>query len=68
MGRRCGRDDPVLEWVKASGLRPILSSLDGKERERFLAEYGRRLRTAYPVRAGGRTLYPFRRLFIVATV
>jgi trans-aconitate 2-methyltransferase len=61
-------DDPVLEWVKASGLRPILNSLDDKEREFFLAEYARRLRTAYPVRAGGRTLYPFRRLFIVATV
>jgi trans-aconitate 2-methyltransferase len=61
-------DDPVLEWVKGTGLRPILNSLDDKERELFLVEYARRLRAAYPVRAGGRTLYPFRRLFIVATV
>ncbi len=61
-------DDPVLEWVKASGLRPILNSLDDQERELFLVEYARRLRAAYPVRTGGRTLYPFRRLFIVATV
>jgi trans-aconitate 2-methyltransferase len=61
-------DDPVLEWVKGTGLRPILNSLDDDEREIFLREYARRLRAAYPVRANGRTLYPFRRLFIVATV
>jgi trans-aconitate methyltransferase len=33
-----------------------------------LADYARRLRINYPVRADGITLYPFRRLFIVATV
>lgn len=60
-------DDPVLEWVKGTGLRPILNGLDGDERETFLAEYAQRLREAYPMRANGRTLYPFRRLFLVAT-
>jgi trans-aconitate methyltransferase len=33
-----------------------------------LTEYAARLRAAYPMRANGKTLYPFRRLFIVATV
>ncbi|MCI0527974.1 MAG: trans-aconitate 2-methyltransferase, partial [Nitrospira sp.] len=61
-------ENPVLEWVKGTGLRPILNGLDDPERESFLVEYARRLRVAYPVRADGRTLYPFRRLFIVATV
>jgi trans-aconitate 2-methyltransferase len=61
-------DDPVLEWVKGTGLRPILHGLDAAERAVFLAEYARRLRTVYPLRADGRTLYPFRRLFIVATL
>jgi trans-aconitate 2-methyltransferase len=61
-------DDPVLEWVKGTGLRPILNGLDDREREIFLVEYARRLRIAYPVRADGRTLYPFRRLFTIATV
>ncbi|HEX9942148.1 MAG TPA: methyltransferase domain-containing protein [Thermoanaerobaculia bacterium] len=61
-------DDPVLEWVKGTGLRPILNGLGGEEREIFLAEYARRLHVAYPARADGRTLYPFRRLFMVATV
>lgn len=60
--------DPVLEWVKGTGLRPILDGLDDQERALFLAEYARRLRAAYPVRADGRTLYPFRRLFLVAVV
>jgi trans-aconitate 2-methyltransferase len=61
-------DDPVLEWVKGTGLRPILNGLDDAEREIFLAEYRQRLRESYPLRANGATLYPFRRLFIVATV
>ncbi len=61
-------DDPVLDWVKGSGLRPILNGLDDREREVFLAEYARRLRATYPAKADGRTLYPFRRLFMVATL
>jgi trans-aconitate 2-methyltransferase len=61
-------DDPVLEWVKGSGLRPILNDLSPSDRAAYLEEYARRLREAYPLRANGKTLYPFRRLFIVATV
>lgn len=61
-------EDPVLEWVKGTGLRPILNGLGGGEREQFLNEYRQRLRVAYPRRANGQTLYPFRRLFIVALV
>lgn len=60
--------DPVLEWVKSTALRPILDGLDDHQRPIYLAEYARRLRSAYPMRQDGRTLYPFRRLFIVATV
>lgn len=58
--------DPVLEWVKGSGLRPVLDALDGDACESFLAEYSERLRQAYPPRSGGETLYPFPRLFLVA--
>ncbi len=59
-------DDPVFEWVKGTGLRPILRGLSDGERARFVDEYRRRLRIAYPARADGRTIYPCRRLFIVA--
>ena len=35
-------DDPVLEWVKGTALRPILDALgDGDARDEFLAELGR---------------------------
>ncbi len=61
-------EDPVLEWVTSTGLRPILNGLNDADREVFLSTYRRRLRAAYPLRADGRTLYPFRRLFIVAVV
>jgi len=61
-------EDPVLEWVKATGLRPVLNGLDDSEREVFLDLYRQRLRQAYPRMANGKTLYPFPRLFIVAVV
>ncbi len=59
-------EDPVVEWTKATGLRPYLDALDEAERGAFLADYAARLRRAYPSRGDGRTLFPFRRLFIVA--
>jgi trans-aconitate 2-methyltransferase len=57
--------DPVLEWVKGTALRPVLSALAGDERDAFLAAYAARLREAYPARAFG-TVMPFRRIFVVA--
>lgn len=60
-------NDPVLEWVSATGLRPVLNGLDDADRELFLARYSAALLEAYPRRSNGQTLYPFRRLFIVAT-
>jgi len=59
-------EDPVYRWVSATGLRPFAQALEGREREDYLAEYRRRLRKAYPRRADGKTLFPFRRLFAVA--
>lgn len=58
--------DAVLEWVRGTGLRPILQALADGERERFLALYRERLARAYPARPDGRTPYPFPRLFFVA--
>ena len=58
-------DDPVLEWVKGTALRPVLSLLDGSDRDEFLSEYAAALRAAYPPQAFG-TVFPFRRTFAVA--
>ncbi|MFF1793245.1 methyltransferase domain-containing protein [Kitasatospora sp. NPDC058263] len=57
--------DPVLEWVKGTALRPVLTRLpDPAERAAFLAEYGALLREAYPAGPYG-TVFPFRRIFAV---
>jgi trans-aconitate 2-methyltransferase len=58
-------DDPVLEWYKGTGLRPVLAVLDAEQATDFLADYGERLRTAYPPSSFG-TVFPFRRVFTVA--
>jgi trans-aconitate 2-methyltransferase len=59
-------DDPVAEWTKGTWLRPLLDALDEPDRAGFEAEYRARVRQAYPRRADGKTLFPFRRLFLVA--
>jgi trans-aconitate 2-methyltransferase len=60
-------DDPVLEWVKGTALRPVLAVLDADPagRDEFLKEYGALLREAYPRSSYG-TVFPFRRVFAVA--
>ena len=59
-------EEPVLEWVKGTGLRPILNGLDAGELEQFLRLYRSALQETYPRQSDGTTLYPFRRLFLVA--
>ncbi|MEU0584862.1 trans-aconitate 2-methyltransferase [Streptomyces sp. NPDC006132] len=60
-------EDPVLDWVRGTGLRPVLTALadDPEAREDFLAEYRAALRAAYPAGPHG-TPFPFRRVFAVA--
>ena len=59
-------EDAVVEWVKATGLKPYLDALDGAMRPGFHAAYHERIAAAYPRRDDGTTLFAFRRLFIVA--
>ncbi|HEV7647404.1 MAG TPA: trans-aconitate 2-methyltransferase [Actinophytocola sp.] len=59
-------EDPVLEWVTGTALRPIRAALDEPDWAEFRAGLAPRLREAYPVRADGTTWFPFRRVFVVA--
>lgn len=59
-------DNPVVRWTMGTSLRPLLDALEEPERTEFLAEYSRRIAEAYPPRPDGKTLLPFRRLFMVA--
>lgn len=60
-------DDAVFHWVRGTAMRPVIGALADDELVRFEAAYRERLHTAYAKRADGRTLFPFRRLFLVAT-
>ena len=59
--------DPVKEWTKGTWLKQFLDALNAFEATAFEADYAARVRVAYPTRDDGKTLFPFRRLFIVAT-
>ncbi len=57
--------DPVKEWTKGTWLKQFLDRLDASEQSAFEEDYARRLRDAYPQQANGKTLFPFKRMFIV---
>ncbi len=59
--------DGIVEWYRGTGLRPWLDALpDEATRHRFLANYKELLAPHFPIRADGRILFPFRRLFVIA--
>jgi trans-aconitate 2-methyltransferase len=58
--------DAVAEYTKGTWLKQFLDRLDGDARTAFEADYRARVRPHYPPEPDGRTLFPFRRLFIVA--
>jgi trans-aconitate 2-methyltransferase len=61
-------DNPVLEWITGTALRPVRSRLGDAEWAEFRAELIPLLDEAYPQRPDGRTFFPFRRIFVVAQV
>jgi trans-aconitate 2-methyltransferase len=56
----------IVQWLRATGLKPYLDPLTPELQAQFLAEYQRRIDLAYPARADGKRLLAFPRLFIVA--
>jgi len=60
--------ESITEWYKATGMRPFLDCLPGAaERERFIKDYTDAIRCEYKPRPSGSVLFPFRRLFLIAT-
>lgn len=57
-------ENPVLDWVRGTGLRPVLDILGAQDASDFEAEYGAALQEAYPAGEHG-TVFPFRRTFCV---
>jgi trans-aconitate 2-methyltransferase len=58
-------ENAVLEWVRGTGLRPVLAALSPEDAAEFELGYGQRLAEAYPPTEYG-TVFPFRRIFVVA--
>jgi trans-aconitate 2-methyltransferase len=61
-------ENPVLTWITGTALTGVRDRLDDGQWKQFRAELVPLLNAAYPVRADGRTFFPFRRIFVVATV
>lgn len=58
--------DPVVNFMCGTALRPFLTVLSRPEGQRFVEAFAKRMEAAYPRQANGQTLFPFRRLFMVA--
>lgn len=58
--------DPIVDWTMGTTLRPYLDALADDEKKPFLDAWRARLALDYPRREDGVTLFPFKRLFIVA--
>ncbi|KQN64768.1 trans-aconitate 2-methyltransferase [Erwinia sp. Leaf53] len=56
----------VVDWLRATGLRPYLAALSEAEQAQYLAEYQAEIERALPPRQDGNRLMAFPRLFMVA--
>lgn len=61
-------EHPVLDWITGSALVPVRERLSDESWQQFRQELIPLLNDAYPPRADGSTIFPFRRLFMVAEV
>jgi trans-aconitate 2-methyltransferase len=60
--------EEMVCWYQSTGLRPFLAGLpDDAVRSAFTSELVSRYRAHFPTLADGRVLFPFHRLFVLAT-
>jgi trans-aconitate 2-methyltransferase len=60
-------ENPVATWSEGTALRPFLSALNENERDLFINEYREKIAQIYRPTKSGKTLLPFRRIFIIAS-
>ena len=59
---------PVRRYTESTYARPVLNALEADEKAELIRRYEEAMQVAYPVRADGSVLFPFRRLFFTLTV
>jgi trans-aconitate 2-methyltransferase len=57
----------IVEFLSPTGLRPFLDRLPEEEKENFREAFGDAVAELYPAQGDGRVLFPFPRLFVLAT-
>lgn len=57
-------DNPVLDWVRGTAMRPVLAALGDERTAEFERVYGAALQRAYPPTRHG-TIFQFRRIFFI---
>lgn len=56
----------IIEWYRATGLRPYLEMLSPDDKEEFEKDIFAEVEKAYPVQANGEIIFRFPRLFVKA--
>lgn len=60
--------DAIFDWLKGTGLRPVLSLMDNQNQIQFAKTFIKQLATEYPLQVNNQNLLPYRRVFIVGLV
>jgi trans-aconitate 2-methyltransferase len=58
----------IFDWVKGTGLRPVLSSMDAQNQAKFSEAYLEAISKEYPLQSNGKVLLPFRRIFMMGFI
>lgn len=59
-------ENPVVEFFRGTQLQPYVQALPEGEAKEFVAAYSERILRAFPKQENGKTLLPFRRIFLIA--
>jgi trans-aconitate 2-methyltransferase len=58
----------IFDWVKGTGLGPVLSAMDNEQQQQFIPIYMEKIAKAYPLQANRKVLLPYQRIFMVGFI
>jgi trans-aconitate 2-methyltransferase len=57
----------IFDWVKGTGLRPVLSAMNTDNQTQFANTYVSAIAKEYPLQSNNKILLPFRRIFMIGS-